>query len=257
MGEEFNKEILFDNIYYLLNEQGKKIGEFETETGVSPGYVSRASKEGNMKPGIDFIMSAADVLNISIDTLLKVSLSGLTPTERYMVSFLNKLENDTVSDRLAWQVETKDFLNYGLEADESGNTGHPLFHERQFYEKSEIDYPSFVTRVVFTSNAYGPTTYIDGDCYKLRMKNNSVLYVMKISKSAYDKREKDVKATEIWLCKGMEDCQFLCSTKSAGPLAAQILNLYEIINEEFKHPKLKKDVRDVIDAFMADDLGNQ
>ena len=31
MTEEFNKKIMLDNISFLLNESGKKIGELETE----------------------------------------------------------------------------------------------------------------------------------------------------------------------------------------------------------------------------------
>ena len=51
MTEEFNKKIMLDNISFLLNESGKKIGELETEAGVSTGYISRISKDEKTKLG--------------------------------------------------------------------------------------------------------------------------------------------------------------------------------------------------------------
>ena len=52
MNIEFNKQLMLDNISFLLKESEKKIGELESEAGVSAGYISRISKEGNTKPGI-------------------------------------------------------------------------------------------------------------------------------------------------------------------------------------------------------------
>ena len=110
MEQKFNKTIIFDNIAFMLKESGKKIGELETEAGVSLGYISRMSKEGNAKPGIDFIMKTAEALNVSVDTLLRVDLSSLTATEKYLISFLEKLVKDTFDDKLDWQTETAGWM---------------------------------------------------------------------------------------------------------------------------------------------------
>lgn len=108
MMEKFNSKLLFDNIEYLIRTQDRKIGEVEAEAGVSAGYISRTNKESGGKPGIDFIMNISEVLHVSIDTLLKVNISSLTPTESYIVSFLEKMTKDTIKDLLAWEFETKD-----------------------------------------------------------------------------------------------------------------------------------------------------
>ena len=94
MSVEFNKQLMLDNISFMLKEFGKKIGELEAEAGVSPGYISRTSKDDKAKPGIDFIVKVAEALNTSVDTLLNIDLSGLTPTERYLISFLEKLKSE-------------------------------------------------------------------------------------------------------------------------------------------------------------------
>lgn len=88
MNDNFNSRLIFDNISYLIKEQGKKVGEVETQAGVSAGYISRNSKDSNSKPGIDFLFRVSEILNTSIDTIMKIPLSELTPTERYLVSFL-------------------------------------------------------------------------------------------------------------------------------------------------------------------------
>ena len=185
MEEKFNKTIMFDNISYMLKEVGKKIGELESEAGVSPGYISRTSKEGNTKPGIDFIMRAAESLNVSLDTLLRVDMTSLTPTEKYLTTFLQKLVKDTLEDKLDWQTETPGYLNSRLEADIDGGCAHPLFCMERF--QGDPSCPDNVMRLVFCSRSFDVYTDIDGECYNLRMKNGAKLYIMKISKSGFQK----------------------------------------------------------------------
>ena len=254
MGQKFNKNIMFDNISFMLKELGKKIGELESEAGVSPGYISRTTKESNTKPGIDFIMNVADALNVSVDTLLRVDMSRLTPTEQYIITFLEKLVKDTLDDKLNWQTETAGYLNRRLETDMNGYCDHPLFSMENFYEQGETEYPDEVTRIVFTSHAYDVHTCIDGDCYNLRMKNGTVLYIMKICKSVYRTGDPDAHAIEIWMCPKRSSNQFLCSTKDTVEIAALIENLYAVVSQNARHPKVKKDIKNVIDAFLNDDM---
>ena len=153
MSGEFNIQIMLDNIYFLLEKSGKKIGELEGEAGVSAGYISRISKDGNTKPGIEFIMKVADSFNVCLDTLLKVELAKMTPTERYLAFFFEKLIKDTLEDKLDWDKESADQLNR-LESDINGYSDHPLFNYETFFEEDENGYPLEVSRVVFNSHSY-------------------------------------------------------------------------------------------------------
>lgn len=251
MTDEFNRTLFFDNIAFKLKETGKKIGELENEAGVSPGYISRTSKDGNTKPGIDFIMKVAAALSISVDTLLKVDLSKLTPTEQYIYSFIDKLVKDTVAGKLDWNRETADYLNNRLEKNDFGYCEHPLFEEETFFEKGEMDYPDKVTRIVFTSHSYDVHTWIAGDCYYLEMKDYTYLYIMNICKSVYNRRDPETRVKEIWMYKNGTK-QFLCSTKDTTRLSAYIEFLYATVAEDSKHPKVQKEIKNVIDAFMED-----
>ncbi len=255
MTNEFNKQLMLDNISFLLKEFGKKIGELETEAGVSSGYISRISKEGNTKPGIDFIIKVADAFNTSIDTLLNIDLTEMTPTERYLVSFLEKLIKDTLDDKLDWNRESADRLNRA-EADINGNSDHPLLSYETFYEESECEYPNQVSRVVFVSNSFDCGTYINGDCYNINLKNGSILYLMDISKSVHRVNDPDAFAKEIWMYTPDTGPSFLCSNRDASPLVSLVDNLYTTVSERMKHPRIKPKLQYVIDSFMKDDVSD-
>lgn len=45
--EEFDIQRLMDNINSIIQQKNIKIGEMESDIGVSPGYISRLTKKGN------------------------------------------------------------------------------------------------------------------------------------------------------------------------------------------------------------------
>ena len=253
MRNEFNKQLMLDNIYYLLKENEKKIGELETEAGVSPGYISRISKEDNAKPGIEFIIKVADSLNISLDTLLNVNFTKMTPTEKYLVSFLEKLNEDTLNDKLDWEKESAERLNR-IEIDRNDNLNHPLISYETFAEEAECGYPNEVSRNVFVSESFGCGTTINGDCFNLRLKNGSMLYFMNISKSVYRMDDPDAFAKEIWIDVPFTGVNYLCGNKDKSSLAILIEKLYATVSEHMKHPKIKVGVKYIIDSFMNGDM---
>ncbi len=255
MTDEFNKQVMIDNISFLFEGVWKKIGELESEAGVSAGYISRISKEGNTKPGIDFIVKAAEALDTSIDTLLNVELADMTPTERYLISFLEKLKKDTLEDKLDWKKESAGYLNR-IEVDRDGYVDHPLLSYETFYEEGETEYPDEVSRVVFVSNTYDCKTAINDNCYNLRLKNGSVLYLMDISKSVHKRTDLDVYAREVWMYAPGKGSSYLCSDRDALALAELVEELYKVVSERMKHPRIEHELKHVIDAFMKDDLSD-
>lgn len=249
MLEKFQKHVLFDNIAFLLKESGLRIGEFEAETGVSAGYISRTCKDDKTKPGIDFIMNAAAILNVSIDVLLKHNLTTFTETDIYLISFLSKLLSDTLDNRLEWNRETAEYLNHGLKLDAIGTCLHPLFAEKTFFEKGELIYPNEVTKIVFTSDSFGTNTCIEDDCFNIHLSENAILYLMKISKNIHDEREEGVHSIEVWMSQNGVNT-FLCSTKGVDGMTDAIQNLYTAVKENEKQPKIRENVKNVIDAYM-------
>lgn len=256
MTDEFNSSIIFDNIYYLARQRGKKIGELEGEAGVSSGYISRTSKDHKANPGIDFVMRVADSLDVSLDMLLKVKLSEMSPTEQYMANFLDKLSEDTIAASLNWQVETPDELNR-MKPDANGYVDHPLFSLESYFEKGKLDIPQPVENVVFTSRTFGVHTDIQGNCYNLSMKNNTVLYLMNIEKSAHRTTDPNVYAIEMWITVPGGGKQFLCSNNKNSRVASLVDVLYKNISEYMKHPRIDPAFKNAIDAYLKNgDLEN-
>lgn len=253
MNNGFDNALMFRNITLLVKTLGKKIGELENEAGVSPGYISRTSKEPNAKPGIDFIMNVANALNTSIDTLVNVDLSALTPTEHYLIAFIEKLKADTILDNLNWERESAAALNR-MEFDDFGNISHPLFSYETFYRETEVDYPEQVDEIVFVSDSFDCNTFIKKDCFNLRMKNGTTLYIMNICKDVYKKNDVNAFAIELWMHNNQNGAQFLCSDKDDTALSNLIKSLYCTIEEYNKYPKIKPNLKYIIDAYMQNDI---
>ena len=91
-GKNFNKKLCFSNIRELLKNSDVKIGQIEREAGLKVGYVARLEKDDNTaEPSMEFIMTASKMLKISIDTLVSIDLTDLTPSEKYLIDFFGKL----------------------------------------------------------------------------------------------------------------------------------------------------------------------
>lgn len=255
--KNFNKMLCFSNIRELLRQNPDvKIGQIEKEAGIRLGYMSRLEKAGNTsEPSMEFIVSAAKLLKVSVDTLISVDLTGLTPTEQYLVHFFDKLKSDTLQDKLDWNRETAFNLNR-MEPNMNGYVEHPLFDEETFYEESECEYPDEVTRIVFNSKSFGPRTYITGDCFNLRLKNGTILYLMDIEMSVHKTNALSAFAKEAWMFVPGKGSQLLVASKDDTPLAPLLEVLFSTVKERMEHPKVNNDVMYAIDAFMKDDLSD-
>lgn len=252
----FNKYVCFSNIRELLKESHVKIGQIEKDAGCQPGYMSRLDKPSNTSdPSIEFVVTAAKSLGVSLDSLVFTDIAELTPTERYLVTFFDKLKADTLEDKLDWNRESADSLNR-METDMDGNAYHPLFSYETFYEETECEYPEEVSRVVFVSKSFGPGTSIEDDCFNLKMKNGSCLYLMDICKSVHRVGDPSAFAKEIWMYTPGSGSHLLVSNKDVTPLAPLVNTIFATVKERMKHPKLKKELQSVIDAFLQDDVGD-
>lgn len=236
---KFDRKICISNIYALAKERNVKIGDLEKEGGMSVGYLSRLSKEDNTSvPSIEFIASAAEQLGVSVESLISHDFTQLTPTERYLLNFIEKLQKDTMTDKLYWVKQTTMYLNT-LEADEyGGEVGHPLFDI--FWESGETE-PTYCSR-------YGQLRTIAGDCFFLRLTSWESVYLMNVN----DPDEGEV--FELYLVQnGIANA--LCQSGGSSKMFCFDLEmLYGYVSESCKHPKLESSVMSAIDAFMENRL---
>ena len=253
--KNFNKTICFSNIRELLKDNSDvKIGQIEKEAGIRLGYMSRLEKGDNAaEPSVEFIVTAAKLLNVSVDTLISMDLANLTSTEKYLVSFIEKLKSDTIQEKIYWNVETQFDLDRQL-VDCNGESTHPLFSLETYYRQSECEYPDKVTDNVYVSKTFGPNTSINGDCYNLRLKNGSTFYLMNIVKDVHRVGDNSafVKEAVMYVPRGRT--QVLATTQDDYPIGHLLEELYSTVKDRMKHPQVNNDVMTAIDAFMKDDL---
>ena len=104
--KHFDKYLLFQNIRELMKGTEIKLGQIEKEAGCQPGYMSRLDKtDSATDPTAEFIITAAQILGVSVDVLLNVTIKEMSANELYMVRFLEKLIRDTIGEKLSWVKE--------------------------------------------------------------------------------------------------------------------------------------------------------
>ncbi len=229
----FDKKIMMENIDFLIRERDMKIGELEKKAGVSLGYISRISKDEKSKPGIDFIIKVAHELNVSIDSLLNYNFSSLSPTEIFLIPFIDKLVEDTRNGMLDWIRERDDELNYMPEI----FTKHPLF---------EDCYGGFR----FISKKFEKKTSIAGSCYHINLENKMPLYLMKVCEVEEKGKEPSSPVIEIWMIKEFGEKKYVCSTADSEYMKSRIDELYAAIGKYIIRPKLDEEVRAVIYEYV-------
>lgn len=250
----FDKFIPFKNIQYLLQKKNLNIGLIEQEAGCQPGYMSRLNKPNNTSnPSLEFLITASRILGVSLDVLLFVDLSSMSSSGQSVIKFLEKLEKDTIEEKLDWEIESSDSLN-NIEANHtSGTTWHPLFFERTFMVPGETDYPDQVTDAVFESNTFGYATYIHDDCFNLKMNNGAKLYLMNVSKAVHKTNDPYAYAKEVWMLTGTNEIQFIASDRDEDNTIVMLVNrLFDLLKVYKRRPKLKKNVMSAIEDFLND-----
>ena len=252
----FDKTVCFSNIRELLRTRTDvKIGQVEKEAGVSAGYMSRLEKEGNTAdPSMEFIVTAANLLGVSIDTLISINLMELTPTEQYISKFFDKLKSDTLEDKLDWVRETT--LELSNIKSDGGYIWHPLFSEEVLNAVSDDGCPQQELSIMFVSKTFGLNTKIAGDCFHLKMKNGTTLYLMDIEKRSHTTNEQKTKAIEAWVFVPGKNSEPLVASQDDTSIAPLVEVLFETVSERMKHPKINRDVQYAIDAFMRDDISD-
>ena len=102
----FDKRRFLDNVYYLAKLRDIKIGVLEANANLSTGYLARLNKEDNKSvPSIEVLVSFAEMLDVSMDSLINCDLEPMSGNDIYVCEFLDKLISDTTDNKLIWTKE--------------------------------------------------------------------------------------------------------------------------------------------------------
>lgn len=258
--KEFNKRVCLSNIYFLAKQKNIKIGDLESAAGVSAGYISRLNKDTTKaSPSIEMLVVVADMLGVSLDSLLHNDLEELTPTEKYMVDFLARLTQKTIDNDEIWKRESYSKLRC-VRQNEHGDPDHPLFTWQTFSEIGGGGYPENFTRISYNSlfrESEAVDIYDDG--YVLPFSGDKSLYLMKVGVPVeMDDRGNTTEIEyELYMVDRNWNVSIVCHSTwdEESPYNQPLVDLYAAAADSSKHPILTSAVKSAIDDFMSvDDL---
>lgn len=233
----FSKILLGKNIRFLATKKGIKVGDIENEAGVSAGYVSRLANEDNKNsfPIMDLLFLISKKFEVSVNTLLSVDFSSLTPNEILLSQFFDKLSNDTENNALVWELESQATLDNCRQ-----NGGHPLFFATE-QNNPNTDY--------FYHSAFDSNVLVCGDCYKVVV-GNKWLYMMSVQKEGDSSTGIELYFVSVHY-NGYIQTEPICSVCQESALYPQINDLRNAAAESSRHVKLSDSVRSTINEYLS------
>ena len=236
----FDKTKCLNNIRYLAKSKGINLGDLETGAGVSAGYLSRIGKEDNKSsPSIEVLTSIADKLGVSLDGLVGFDYAGMSPTERYIIDFIEKLASQTLGGFQNWEKETSaSFANINKYPDDT--TSHPLF----VVSGRNITYNSYFASQEGTTPA--------GEFYHTPLTGRNYLYLTKVTYPNTSGCDYEIYIAEYQDYNHAWSVEPVCSTNPAMETSFDeaLERLYTTVKDSCRNVKVNQAVRSVIDSFM-------
>lgn len=226
-----NLSVLCSNIKELSKRKGIKLGEIEEIAGVSPGYFSRLAGKDDSKSTsslLDALSRISDKTGVSIDSLLTVNFSALTPTEVLVEEFIERLTSETCRGSIGWRCDDAaevEMLCAG------GDLLHPLIRDPENKFVSWFHNNSILT----------------GNIYSSDIRKNKTVYLVKT------KLPKGDIGYELYLWDSNTSCvNPLCAGYSSSneTFLDILIHLYEAAAESINHVVLDKDVSAILQQYV-------
>lgn len=241
--KNFDKNKLFKNIRQLLSSTGVKLGQIEKDAGCQPGYMSRLEKAGNTTdPSVEFVVTAAKELEVSIDLLIYGDFEKMTPTELYILKFLNTLIRDTKNDNMGWKIN--DLRPY-VKTGRYEKTRIDPFH--QYIKGVDAGTDSIQYRSLFFSDKI--VTCV-GNCYKGKLKgSDTMMYIMNCTDTLAGMNE--IKQFfELYIVDNHKVNPLFCTAQTGEGLIAAVDQLYEVVEVSATHIHINDKIRAIIDLYL-------
>ena len=228
------------NIYELIQKSNKKVGDLEAHAGVSTGYLSRQNKEGVAKLSFEFVLKAAEFLEVSIDDLISDDFNQLTPDERYLIKVLDTIVEDTKEGELHWSRETVSTL-------EDSNKPHDLFE----YEPDLDAYGHVIGQEKVYKSKFVDKAIVFGDAFRATLPGTETEII--ITDCIGDSGLNNDKSTfffETYLV-NFDKVEPLCISLYANEtIKEKIMHLYNIADEYTKGIRVDKKIRGILDDYL-------
>lgn len=264
----FDRAKLLKNISAVIQERGVKIGELETSVGVSPGYLSRLSKDDiKTLPPLDVVWRIAKALSVSMERLIEGNFDHASATVTYMQQFLQKLFEDTVNSVIDWNSKSVTDLNCILRCEDNEyfafihtNYDKEYREDRSFRDEAHYDKGTYECyRHCKITPVTSPKTnaWVDDSVFFTRMPNGQTLYLVRYGMP--DLLSEDAPDALIFYelyfdnPESQDDAVVpICNTfGNRRVLFPDIEKLYQELKEHEFDLRISKEARSSIDCFMG------
>ena len=251
LSKKFNKTLCIQNIRYLLRKRDVRLGDIEKASGNSPGYLSRLEKPDNTTDlGIEFLMNAADMLGVSVDDLVRGQLIQRTPNEEMLLSFIEKLINNTRNDTLFWSVETMEFHSQCKKLDVSETQPHALYDLKHEMD-SETEEMTPVGWHYCSLFSFFNTVVVCGTSFHSEINDNGdIIYIMKCKDENGETTSKEPFYEMYHMESSGEINPLYCTRHSEKMISSRIENLYRQIQESMDHVKLSDSTKNMMLEYL-------
>ena len=184
---DFNRQRLVDNIGSLIQQKGMKVGEVESSIGISTGYLSRLSKDGNNSiPATDVTWKLAQHLGVSTDALISGDFSSGTDNLSVLKRFLKKLTVQTIDGSIEWTPVSTKYVNAVLKGDEGSfflvkekdkDYGVPRFEPEDNFSEATMTYSCYHHRKIVSAASPLDHAWMTGDGFKAKLNEDRWVYL--------------------------------------------------------------------------------
>lgn len=264
----FDRGKLLKNISTIIQERGVKIGELETSVGVSPGYLSRLSKEDvKTLPSLDVVWRIAKALNVNMERLVEGNFDHESNTVAYMQQFLQKLFSDTVNGSISWSSMSIATINEILRNELREYVAFIQYDRNHDYTdnweiRKQLHYTKG-TSSGYENNRIAPVTsprtnpWVDDSVFHTVMPDGRTLFLVKYGEIHYSDDNQPSINCFYELFFDVPDCQddaiipIFNTLGNRKDLLPDIEKLYQELKEHEFDLRISQDALSSIDRFMG------
>lgn len=248
--KNFDKKLCLKNIRDLLKDKPEvKIGQIEKDAGVSAGYMSRLEKpDNNAEPSMEFIVTAAKMLDVTVDELIKKRVEEITPAEKYILDFFKNVIEDTYKHEFHWKKERVEYFTRPHNIYDDRWHDHPLLS----YDEKTTDSDGTPFQTLFISSFYPDTeVFVKTGVYYAQIPSSSNKVFLVPCHTVDDEVMGSVDFFEVYLVNGEDQASPLCNTLQTGAAVTAAFNtLYKAAMADAAHVHIDGDVKNIIDSYM-------
>lgn len=267
---EFDKTILMNNITYLLKSKNKRIGDLESEIGVSKGYISRINKKSDgVAAGVDIVYKIAKALDISVDVLISVDLQTVDDNEIYLLNLLKSFQKKTENREVFWDKKDMRLISSMLDGKEYSDI--PMLHTHPDDRNERYDDYEYISRKIYVSSflgtglSLGDDNYSVGPWFTMKIDDLNTVYLTDVMNYSYEGEPSEVLEMYIYTSEYYEEYDedgnggsgyryslipLCCSAKMGENIDAAITTLYRTVCNHQDDIRIPANLKVVLDGFM-------